>query len=445
MHIHYNLSSQANGFNMGGHSRPNYRRATSSLLHGDNYLARRIILINDDAFLSTITHNLMAIESAIRVRNEQLGLSNTGDFTAEADKDIRSGFKAMDENNSGDVDWDEVATTLEGNAARGSYKNTHNTQVDDVMLHNTIRILLSNSKTDGNSVDEEDWVKLLAKKARGELGASAGAKEAAQRHHAVVGMLLRVDQKQAGELGSNALFTSLLKNQNISTDLIEEEEEKEEDASINPFNFLKQPTFVVPCCSHYLQLAKMSQWVVHRPEFGAFIMCCIIMIGCMEAANTYQEDEPLLKAREASLLISENTKVSWADVLDDVMLCVFVMEMLMKIVAEGDRPWAYWFGPTEPSKPDGDSLERSPSDHEEVRLEGEKAQNKVVVINFDDGSNEGVYLHIRDFLRPHSIYLLRPHLIFSTLFPQAYGIALIPSLCSHRCYASSSRTCCRWT
>jgi hypothetical protein len=305
---------------------------------------------NDDAFLASISHNLLMVEDVIRRRNDQLGLGTDGKFLPAAEAAIRHTFKIMDSNQSGDVDWDEVAVEMKNSATEHQRD-----AVANVMLHNTIRSLMSVSS--GDSVTEDDFVNLLAKKARGQLGASAAVKEAAQRHYAVVGRLLLVDRTKEGQnIASTEGFTSVLESQNIST-LLAEDEEEEETAAQLLGKFLG-PAAVIPCHGQYLKLSAVCKRIVYKPEFGLFIMALIILVGVIEGYATYEwEDVKHVRAMANStatgqeeILPTESAYDKSVALIDTVVLFIFVLEMVMKICAEGAQPWKYWLGPSPPEE-----------------------------------------------------------------------------------------------
>jgi hypothetical protein len=69
---------------------------------------------------------------------------------------------------------------------------------------------------------------------------------------------------------------------------------------------------------------------------------------------------------QEEMLPSESAHDSTATLIDNVVLFIFVLEMAMKICAEGTQPWLYWLGPTLPEE----NSEESEDDYEIPKHDG---------------------------------------------------------------------------
>jgi len=66
-------------------------------------------------------------------------------------------------------------------------------------------------------------------------------------------------------------------------------------------------------------------------NFGGFIIICIIIAGVLVGVQTYEES------------LDDTTKAI-VEIMDNIILCIFGVEVTMKIVGEGFAPWRFFIG-----------------------------------------------------------------------------------------------------
>ena len=83
-----------------------------------------------------------------------------------------------------------------------------------------------------------------------------------------------------------------------------------------------------PLLLQYLKLARVCYEIVLGDAFNLFIIVVIIAAGVVVGLQSYPDLE------------HDSTVVA----TDFIILGIFCLEVLLKIAAEGTRPWMYWFG-----------------------------------------------------------------------------------------------------
>ena len=92
-----------------------------------------------------------------------------------------------------------------------------------------------------------------------------------------------------------------------------------------------------PLCKAYVQLGNLTHvYVYQQEEFGYFIMFCVIVATVIVGMQTYDGVGPDNKGDGAPHpLATEPGLVA----LDSVILCIFILEIVLKVVAESMAPW----------------------------------------------------------------------------------------------------------
>jgi voltage-gated sodium channel len=91
------------------------------------------------------------------------------------------------------------------------------------------------------------------------------------------------------------------------------------------------PPSGLSCCYCYEKASEHASQFVHSHAFQAIVILAIIVAGVIVGLQTYKrfETDPMLAA------------------IDNVILSVFAVECILKIVAEGEKPWLYFTDPEE--------------------------------------------------------------------------------------------------
>eukprot|EP00937_MAST-01D_sp_MAST-1D-sp2_P003360 g3360.t1 len=79
---------------------------------------------------------------------------------------------------------------------------------------------------------------------------------------------------------------------------------------------------------NYVVFARKMHVIVMSDWFNLLIIAVICFAGLLIGVGTYYPEPP----------------PSWLQALDDIVLAIFCVEVVLKIMAEGTRPWRYWTG-----------------------------------------------------------------------------------------------------
>jgi Ca2+-binding EF-hand superfamily protein len=277
--------------------------------------AHRIILARDDAFLSSITRVLKSAETAIRDRNAYLGLDNNLRMTPEAEQELKKTYQKLDVDNTGELDWRVLRAQMQKDL-RSDDLASH------AMLHSIIGTLASTTgEAEGFTVSEDEFVDRLGRKACGQLGASGSEQEAVHRQLSLLNKLLLFDG-ETDDSKLDAEFEQKLREKN-HLPMANSQDENED--------FQGAAGCHIPCFPAYLAFSSTCKRIAYSTLFSLLIMLCIIGIGVMEAMDTYRQAHDVVPPV--------------MQFFDDLFLFTFAAEMMLKIAAEGQKPWAYWTGP----------------------------------------------------------------------------------------------------
>mmetsp|Transcript_103834 Transcript_103834/g.298919 ORF Transcript_103834/g.298919 Transcript_103834/m.298919 type:complete len:264 (+) Transcript_103834:348-1139(+) len=92
-----------------------------------------------------------------------------------------------------------------------------------------------------------------------------------------------------------------------------------------------------PSCSGYIQIAKRAHDLTLSDNFNLFIIGCICLAGVLVGIQTYDDNE-WVPMKDRSFFV-------FLEGVDIVILIIFSLEVILKIFAEGAKPWRYWVGP----------------------------------------------------------------------------------------------------
>jgi len=81
---------------------------------------------------------------------------------------------------------------------------------------------------------------------------------------------------------------------------------------------------------YYIQWGYKCQWLAELPAFNNFI----VFIICMAGINVGMQLDAPFESKEG---------MNALDTLDDVILCIFAAEVVIKVIAEKLQPWCYFF------------------------------------------------------------------------------------------------------
>jgi hypothetical protein len=295
-------------------------------------LADLYCLIDDDeAFLSEVAKRLSRLQKFVMDHTNEMGLDkDTRKFTPDAEARLREAFKGLDTDGSGTLSWQEVDKGVRRAA-------TKEDQIDMIALSNTVGIM--SAMDGGKEVDEDSFVDVLQRKARSEIGPSAQVLHVIYRHMKKIDTCMGLQDHAIEEFESNQNFTELLKSRNISTHLVEDDEDTMHGALelIPVFGGVAgglarglsrhAQNLELPTLGVYRDFALICKRIAYSNSFADFIAVCIFVVGGVEAASTYHDKIP-----------------KELEMVNYVLLVIFMIEMLLKIFAEGSQPWRYWTG-----------------------------------------------------------------------------------------------------
>mmetsp|Transcript_103837 Transcript_103837/g.298925 ORF Transcript_103837/g.298925 Transcript_103837/m.298925 type:complete len:228 (+) Transcript_103837:348-1031(+) len=89
-----------------------------------------------------------------------------------------------------------------------------------------------------------------------------------------------------------------------------------------------------PSCSGYIQIAKRAHDLTLSDNFNLFIIGCICLAGVLVGIQTYDDNE-WVPMKDRSFFV-------FLEGVDIVILIIFSLEVILKIFAEGAKPWRYW-------------------------------------------------------------------------------------------------------
>ena len=113
-------------------------------------------------------------------------------------------------------------------------------------------------------------------------------------------------------------------------ELIATRKKREQDAIVHRTAAQNADNYTNACCHAYIEkVANPMQKLTEDDRFNNFIIGIIMLAGLVVGLQTdkYCESLPVI------------------NVIDNVILTIFIFEVVAKVVAEGAAPWRYWTGP----------------------------------------------------------------------------------------------------
>ena len=103
----------------------------------------------------------------------------------------------------------------------------------------------------------------------------------------------------------------------------------------------KDPTRYRGCLRSYVLFTNRMNRFVQGDAFSGFIIAVIVLAGVLVGVQTYD----LAPYPDLSHYTLQPSTIALLDGVDVGILTIFVLEALVKIVAEGLEPWRYFVGP----------------------------------------------------------------------------------------------------
>jgi hypothetical protein len=304
-------------------------------------------LIDDDvAFMSAVSQRLAALQKFIREHYVSIGLDpDTRKLTPKAVASLRRAFEILDEDDSGQLSWKEVEDGVQRAAmhAKGD-------PVDVIALSNTVRVIGTSA---GDEITEDDFVNKLQDKACGETGPSSGLWRPIYRHFKRIDAYLGLSARPEDELDcGNDRYERLLRSQNINTDLAEGADGFA-DGYLDDIPMLHAAgklsrglmknldsmteDMEIPVLGVYHWFALVCKRIAYSSIFFTWMGMTVLCMAIVEMALTYYQGDGV-------------DIPSGLNIVGDILLVVFVVEVVMKVCAEGGQPWRYFTGYPRPKK-----------------------------------------------------------------------------------------------